>query len=79
MGKGESGMANEKGNESCAVSRRSTMSAGACSIGRARLGAPADAVEARRLDFDGGLGACRGDVKSTAIDGKELGAEMLGD
>ena len=58
------------------VRRLSTRSAGAISTGRAGIEPPSD-FEARKPDFDGGFGACRGEVKSTAIDGNELGPEML--
>ena len=60
------------------VRRLSTRSAGAISTGRAGIEPPRD-LEARKPNFDGGFGACRGEVKSTAIDGKELGADMLGE
>lgn len=73
MNEVESALSHEKGIDNCAVSRRSTMIAGA----RVGIELPSD-FEVRRLDSDGGLGARRGEVKSTATDGKELGEEMLG-
>jgi hypothetical protein len=62
-----------------ALSRRSTMSTGAGPTGRADPEAPGCAEETRSFDFGGSFGACRGEVNSTVIDGKKLGAEMLGD